>query len=135
MSRSCLLRYSLLLFPSEFTIKTKSKSRFFFKFLKFFQKESALRDISPNSAYCQVCFFSFFWVFEQNLVCSEQHLPEIKFQPGLVTSLIPTRGMDDFVIITAFQPSPRDTLQCQVFLLCRECSCFSRRKHTLGTAE
>ena len=59
----------------------------------------------------------------------------ISFSQVSVTSLIPTRGMDDFVIITAFQPSPRDTLQCEVFLLCREYSCFSRRKHTLGTAE
>ena len=129
--------YSLLLFPSEFTIKTKSKPRFFFRFFFFSPpKESALRDVSPSSEYCYICFFSLSFGYLSKTWCVQNSIfLRISFSQVSVTSLIPTRGMDDFVIITAFQPSPRDTLQCEVFLLCREYSCFSRRKHTLGTAE
>lgn len=74
------------------------------------------------------CIFIFL-VFAQNLVCMKQHLAETIFQPGLIASLVPTRGMADFVTITALPQPQRHLVMSGVSFMYRIPLFFQEKTH------
>lgn len=59
----------------------------------------------------------------------KQHLSDITFWPGLIASLIPTRGMADFVIITTFPQPQRHLVMSGVSFMYRIPLFFQEKTH------